>query len=293
MLSNKIQRTIITIFGVGLALSVIIIPYANYFTVKITYFIILVLSILELNSILPQSLKFKYPINAVLVGSFSSILISLSHHYVFFLYILKVLMDARILFFIVMLIVCLHLILIQKKQEHIFKTIFKYIFFLIYPGSLFSFILSILTITHHSILHLYILVFATFITDGFAYLTGIIIKPNISMLPKSIYSISPKKTLAGYIGGTVFFLYFIFSSRRIVPTLFPFSLPLFILFSMAVVISIFIGDMFESALKRKLQIKDSGKLMLGRGGVLDSFDSLYFAAPTYYLLYTLFTTLFS
>jgi phosphatidate cytidylyltransferase len=45
-----------------------------------------------------------------------------------------------------------------------------------------------------------------------------------------------------------------------------------------------IGDLFESWLKRKMHVKDTGNIMPGHGGVLDRFDAMLFAIPAFYIL---------
>jgi phosphatidate cytidylyltransferase len=41
------------------------------------------------------------------------------------------------------------------------------------------------------------------------------------------------------------------------------------------------GDLFESSIKRAVSVKDSGSIIPGRGGILDSFDSILFTAPVF------------
>ena len=91
--------------------------------------------------------------------------------------------------------------------------------------------------------------------------------------------ISPKKTWEGSIGGallTIVAAYFL--------SLFFFHLSLTNWIVIAIIIAIFggLGDLVESMLKRSLNIKDSGKLLPGHGGILDRFDGLLLAAPFVY-----------
>ena len=59
-----------------------------------------------------------------------------------------------------------------------------------------------------------------------------------------------------------------------------------IVFGVLVVIFGTYGDLFESLLKRTVQIKDSGNILPGHGGILDRFDSLLFAIPVIYIYLT-------
>jgi phosphatidate cytidylyltransferase len=109
-------------------------------------------------------------------------------------------------------------------------------------------------------------------TDIGAYLFGKSIGVA-KLAPK----ISPNKTWAGFFGGI--------GSAVIVSLLFYYFLypiaGLFLLFLGCVVISVVgqIGDLFESWCKRRLGVKDSGKLIPGHGGILDRVDSILLSAP--------------
>ena len=111
--------------------------------------------------------------------------------------------------------------------------------------------------------------------DSFAYLIGKNFGKN-----KLFESVSPRKTIEGFIGGFVFTL-FTGSLISYFSTLF--SLIDWLL--LAIIISVFgtLGDLAESKFKRQANIKDSGTIMPGHGGLLDRLDSLFFLGPFVYL----------
>jgi phosphatidate cytidylyltransferase len=93
-------------------------------------------------------------------------------------------------------------------------------------------------------------------------------------------SISPKKTIAGAVGGFVFgAVLLVVAGRWWLPEA-PVALRAGL--GVAVVALGIVGDLFESMLKRSAGVKDSSALIPGHGGVLDRIDALLFAAPVYY-----------
>lgn len=118
------------------------------------------------------------------------------------------------------------------------------------------------------------------ITDTFALFTGMLMGKH-----KLAPSVSPKKTVEGAIGGAVFgVLVFIAAgliSEKVVGV--DVNLPLFAVAGLITSVIGQFGDLFMSVIKRHCDLKDFGNLMPGHGGILDRFDSLIFAAPTFLL----------
>jgi phosphatidate cytidylyltransferase len=95
-------------------------------------------------------------------------------------------------------------------------------------------------------------------------------------------TISPKKTIEGAIGGLALApLALVVLARWWLPQLPPVAVWVA---GLGIVVAGIAGDLFESALKRAAEVKDSGTLIPGHGGVLDRIDALLFAAPLFYLL---------
>ncbi|PWK17525.1 phosphatidate cytidylyltransferase [Xanthomarina spongicola] len=112
--------------------------------------------------------------------------------------------------------------------------------------------------------------------DTFAYLVG----KNFGK-QKLFPSISPKKTVEGFLGG----LFFASIASYFIATFTETNLSFSNWLILSIIISVFgtLGDLIESKFKRQANVKDSGIIMPGHGGLLDRFDSIIFAAPFIYL----------
>ena len=155
---------------------------------------------------------------------------------------------------------------------------------LLYPGFFLSWIIPMALLPKPGII-IIIYLLMVFLNDSAAWAAGMLIgKGNRGVIPTS-----PNKSIAGFITGIIasiitgiFGVYFFpgaFISRII---------PLYaagVLLGLCTGIAAILGDLGESVLKRSAEIKDSGVLIPGRGGILDSIDSLCFAAPAFYLAY--------
>lgn len=91
---------------------------------------------------------------------------------------------------------------------------------------------------------------------------------------------SPKKTREGAVGGFVIAPLFLAAAGSYWLPDFPWYWHASL--GLGIVVAGIIGDLFESMLKRAADMKDSGALIPGHGGVLDRIDALLFAAPVFY-----------
>ncbi len=122
------------------------------------------------------------------------------------------------------------------------------------------------------------------ITDSFAFLSGYFFGKH-----KLIPEISPKKTVEGSLGGSLFcilaFVVFGLIAGKLIGSAPNYLMLVLLGFSVSVLSQI--GDLSASLIKREHGVKDYGHIFPGHGGVMDRFDSVIFCAPLLLIVCTL------
>ena len=156
--------------------------------------------------------------------------------------------------------------------------------------SLQSLLAFILIVTAILCLYLYelerslilIAVMISVVTDAFAFFAGKVLGRN-----KIFPIISPNKTLEGTIGGIVSSVVI---NSLIITLIFQNSLKTFDVIMLTLMIFIcavaaVFGDLLISSIKRQANLKDTGSLIPGHGGLLDRIDSHILCIPVFFVLY--------
>lgn len=170
----------------------------------------------------------------------------------------------------------------RKSLDELMRAVFGFV----YITLLFGFVVKILCLpltdqagASSSAWYVLFLVVVTKLTDTGAYAVGSLIGRH-----KCIPHISPGKTWEGLGGGLLFAFAGAFACRWLLADRLELLAPTstLIAVTLSIAVAAIIGDLAESILKRSLEIKDSGQLMPGIGGVLDLIDSVLFAAPVFF-----------
>ena len=126
-----------------------------------------------------------------------------------------------------------------------------------------------------------LLFLSVWICDTFAYFFG-----SKFGKTKILPAISPNKTWVGSFSGIIgsFIVAFSFHYFDVIFDL-SYNINMIDIVAISVITGIFgqLGDFAESIMKRQVNIKDTGTILLGHGGFLDRFDSIIFAAPLFYI----------
>ncbi|HOI98729.1 MAG TPA: phosphatidate cytidylyltransferase [Rectinema sp.] len=277
---NENMRARLLLFFVGfplLILSLFFLQFANYIVISGILLIVQFLSSKELRNMLTRASLPDTGDLATFIGLIPSVLTFISC----ILY--GSLQETAFVLFISWSF-CLMLLLIplvfQKKNS--FPDLIKqaasialvHCYTALLPGFL-IFIVSGFPNSQNTIISFALL---TFGNDSLAWFFG-----KYLARKRNLLDVSPNKSISGFIGGTIGSIVAAFIGLGPIAGAWKPSGIAYILLSLSLGLGmaffVIVGDLFESALKRSAGIKDSGSIVPGRGGILDSFDSLYFSAP--------------
>ncbi len=205
------------------------------------------------------------------VSSFSN----LEYRYFYFPFLLiPYFLDHSLSIFIFLLTSFIIFLIKKSEIETILnKILFPFTFLIL---STFPFYFLLLLRENKGVVLTFIIIISIWISDIFAYFIGRKFGKT-KLIPK----ISPGKSLQGLLGSLIsLYIFFIIFNLFIKQ----FSIVQLFTFPLLIVLLSFIGDIFESTLKRYFKVKDSGKIILGHGGLFDRVDSFIFTIPIIYFI---------
>jgi len=146
-----------------------------------------------------------------------------------------------------------------------------------YIGFLTTFITRISTLPNETLLLVLYFIFV-FLCDSSAWFFGVLFGKS----SRGVIAASPNKSVVGFIGGIVGSVVCGYIFTLFFPEVFNMAFWKILLTGFFTAIASIIGDLVESVFKRSCEVKDSGKIIPGRGGSMDCLDSLILAAPVFY-----------
>ncbi len=281
---NKVIQRIL-MFTVGLPLvvcAILVFPQKNHLVANIIVIILCSLGALEFNRMISRGNSSLSMVEVVLLGALPAagatlnVSFGLAGQWV----------TVSFLFGAVWLLIS-RVFSKEDNFKHDIERISSGFSVMIYPGLFMIWVVRMSLLPESSII---ILVFVLMVIacDSLAWFFGMLLgKGNRGFIPAS-----PNKSIAGFAGGMAGSVLVGIGAVKIWPLVFT---PIFIknsvlngiLLGFAVCIAAILGDLAESVMKRSSHMKDSGNIIPGRGGVLDSIDSIALAAPVFYGLYWL------
>lgn len=274
---NLVERLLLFLIGVPLILALPFFTQLNFLALYIVSTVVVLIASCEMHFILSK----KYAVYDLRFFLFIATLTFL----LIYIFTLKKLSSS---FFVILFILPLFFITIaelsasqSKDFEKSFECILTAFFIFFYPIFLASFIVLLTTIPNASIL-LAVFFTTVFSSDSLAWAFGMLFGNN----NRGIIAVSPKKSIAGFIAVVISALLLSCILHYFLQKYFPSLVKTILLITLTSFAAV-IGDLFESLLKRSSGVKDSGSIVMGRGGVLDNLDSILFAAPTYFFLSSL------
>lgn len=270
---NKIVKRLLTFFiGVPLVLFLVWFDYKSHLVLHLTFTVFTFFAANELYNMLSKKVSL-FP--KWLLVFFTPLLPLVS--YIFVLLGLSIEITQWILVFELIILMGIEAFA-SKSFEFSVEKISRSFFLIAYGGFLMTF-LSRMTVLENSKYLIALFLIHVFMCDSAAWFFGMIFGKN----NRGIFGASPNKSVAGFIGGILSSVACGVIFKLIFPDVISADFFRVIITGFVTAISAVVGDIIESVLKRSCDVKDSGNIIPGRGGVLDSIDSIIVAAPVFYI----------
>jgi phosphatidate cytidylyltransferase len=279
-MNNNITRILVFIIGLPLLFcSVFFFPDAHYAVFTVIVVIAAGFSAVEINGF--------YKTKEIKMSPVYSLIVGITGPVTAYFVNLGIVNTSQFIFILIAMISVIFVSNTARSSRKDFDKILSktsaFLFILVYPGLFAYFAVRTTSLPHASLL-VPIFLISVYINDSSAYVTGTI----FSKAKRDITSVSPNKSMAGFVGGFTVGVLFTLLMKLLFPVLFPGSYYKTLIFAAIIGICTIFGDLIESGFKRSAGQKDSGNIVPGRGGVLDSIDSPLFCAPIFYYAYVLF-----
>ncbi|MDR2509953.1 MAG: phosphatidate cytidylyltransferase [Spirochaetaceae bacterium] len=279
---NVLQRVLIFVIGLPLTLAVVFFfPQKNHLVLNLLVSLFCTLGACEFAAILRKKGMELRPLEAFVFGLLPTTALTL---YVSFRWTVFVVPAAGMLCAAYCLVKCAF-----TRAGALDKALLRLaagFSVIMYPGVFLGCIILMSKLPHATVL-LIVFLCTVLANDSFAWFFGMIFGRG----NKGIIAASPNKSIVGFIGGfagsmAVCVAASIIQSEAFTAAKFPATASGIIL-GLTTGLASTVGDLAESALKRSSGVKDSGSIVPGRGGILDSVDSISLAAAIFYIVYHL------
>lgn len=273
---NKVAKRLLTFFiGIPIVLAIVFCDYLNHLPLQIVIGIFAVLGANEFYNMLLKKGCGLFTREIVLIGT---ALLPFSC-YIFILSGLSLDITPWLFITIVILFMGFECFTAKSFENSLSKIAYSMLT-IFYTGFLLSFI-SRMTLLPDSKFIISLFLIFVFMCDSFAWFFGILFGKST----RGYVAASPNKSLVGFIGGLVCSTGCGFLFKFLFPDVLTLSYLNLGILGFITSLAAIIGDLIESVFKRSCDVKDSGNLIPGRGGILDSIDSVVIAAPIFYIGY--------
>jgi phosphatidate cytidylyltransferase len=271
-MSTTVKRILTFIIGVPAVLIFVFLNLYNHLPLNLLIIFFSILGTIEFHNMVSSKIQM-FP--KWLIVIFTALIPIIN--YIFSL--TSISQDASVFIFVIEVVILMAIEALSKKTfESSFTKLASSFLIIFYCGFIFTY-LQRFTVFENSIYIISLFLILVFMCDSAAWLFGVLFGKN----NRGFIAASPKKSIVGFLGGIAASIVFGCLFKVIFPEIFVGSYAKMILLSLITAMAAIVGDLIESVFKRSLDTKDSGTLIPGRGGVLDSIDSILIAAPIFYI----------